>query len=326
MYPVKFPGTFSFPLNMKPTLLLLLCCLMLTLFNSACTQIETKGAVPQGKRMKVVTTTGILKDAVVNIVGDAADVESVMGSGVDPHLYKATQGDLNKLTEADVIIYNGLHLEGKMGEVLEKLSRLKTVIAAAEGITEAALRSSPQFQDSHDPHVWFDVSLWQQVVAHLSQELQQKDPQHAALYQKQTEVYLQKLAALHEEVKAEIASIPESQRILITAHDAFGYFGDAYDIEVRGLQGISTVSEFGLQDVSSLVKYIADNKIKAVFVESSVSPKAIEAVVEGSRKRGHQVRIGGTLYSDALGADNTSEGTYEGMVRYNVKAIVSSLK
>jgi manganese/zinc/iron transport system substrate-binding protein len=311
---------------MKSYLYYLSLSLFLLLLFTSCTQTESKGVLAEGQRLKVVTTTGILKDAVLNIVGDAADVESIMGSGVDPHLYKATQGDLNKLTGADMIIYNGLHLEGKMGEVLEKLGRLKTVIVASEGIAPSSLRNSSQFQGSYDPHIWFDVSLWQQVVQHLSKKLQQKDPQHAELYQQQTEAYLQQLATLHEEVKTAIASIPEQQRILITAHDAFGYFGDAYGIQVRGLQGISTVSEFGLQDVSSLVKYIVDNKIKAVFVESSVSPKAIEAVVEGVKDRGHEVRIGGTLYSDALGADGTPEGTYEGMVRYNVRTIVSSLK
>ena len=293
---------------------------------SACKMEDTKGPIATGKRMKVVTTTGILKDAVQNIVGDAADVDAIMGTGVDPHLYKATQGDLNKLTDADMIIYNGLHLEGKMGEVLEKLSRLKTVVAATGGIPQTRFRRSPQFKDSFDPHVWFDVTLWQLVVAHVSQELQQKDPQHAALYQKNTAAYLQQLTALNDYVKSAIASIPEKQRILITAHDAFGYFGDAYHIQVRGLQGISTVSEFGLQDVSGLVNFIVDNRVKAVFVESSVSPKAIEAVVEGSSKKGHTIAIGGTLFSDALGADGTPEGTYIGMVRYNVHNIVSSLK
>lgn len=311
---------------MRSAFLLSLCCLSLLLLLSGCTQVESKGAIAQGQRLKVVTTTGILRDAVVNIVGDAADVEAIMGSGVDPHLYKATQGDLNKLTDADMIIYNGLHLEGKMGEVLEKLSRLKTVVAAGDGIPASSLHRSSQFQGSYDPHVWFDVSIWMDVVTYLSAELQKKDPQNATLYQQQSAAYLQKLSELHNEVKTAIATIPEQQRILITAHDAFGYFGDAYNIKVRGLQGISTVSEFGLQDVSSLVKYIADNKIKAVFVESSVSPKAIEAVVEGCRKRGHLVRIGGTLFSDALGADGTPEGTYIGMVRYNVSTIVSSLK
>jgi manganese/zinc/iron transport system substrate-binding protein len=298
----------------------------LALFATSCTQIDTKGEVEPGARMQVVTTTSILKDAVQHIIGDAADVESIMGSGVDPHLYKATQGDLQKLTDADIIIYNGLHLEGKMGEVMEKLARQKTVVAGTAGIPENLLRRSPQFRDSQDPHVWFDVRLWQQVVKHLSQELQKKDPKNASIYQQNTEAYLKQLDELHQWVSGQIAFIPEKQRILITAHDAFGYFGDAYHIQVRGLQGISTVSEFGLQDVSSLVNFIVQNRIKAVFVESSVSPKSIEAVVIGSEQKGHQVRVGGTLFSDALGEDGTAEGTYIGMVRHNVNSIVSSLK
>jgi manganese/zinc/iron transport system substrate-binding protein len=311
---------------MKFVSYLFLLLLVLAIPLSSCNQTQTKGEIEQGKRMQVVTTTSILKDAVKNIIGDVADVESIMGSGVDPHLYKATQGDLQKLTEADVIIYNGLHLEGKMGEVLEKLARQKTVVAGTSGIPEEKLRRSPQFQDSHDPHIWFDVQLWQQVVKHLSQELQLKDPANAKVYQQNTEAYLNKLNELHTWVDQQIATIPEMQRTLITAHDAFGYFGDAYNIHVRGLQGISTVSEFGLQDVASLVNYIVNNKIKAVFVESSVSPKSIEAVVIGSKQKGHQVKIGGTLFSDALGEDNTPEGTYIGMVRHNVNSIVSSLK
>jgi len=309
---------------MKRIYLLLTLCLPLWL--GACTQTESKGSMPAGARMHVVTTTSILKDAVEHIVGDAAHVEAIMGSGVDPHLYKATQGDLQKLTGADVIVYNGLHLEGKMGEVLEKLGRQKTVAAATAGIPETALRRSPQFQESHDPHVWFDVQLWQQVINHLSQKLQQKDPANARVYAQNTQAYLQQLDSLHQWVGQQIATVPEQQRILITAHDAFGYFGDAYHIQVRGLQGISTVSEFGLQDVSALVNFIVDNKIKAVFVESSVSPKAIEAVVVGSREKGHEVAIGGTLYSDALGEEGTPEGTYTGMVRHNVNQIVSALR
>ncbi|NDK55439.1 metal ABC transporter solute-binding protein, Zn/Mn family [Pontibacter fetidus] len=291
-----------------------------------CSQTINKGPVPEGKKMYVVTTTGILADAVANIVGDAATVEAIMGSGVDPHLYKATQGDLQKLTDADLIVYNGLHLEGKMGEVLAKLSRFKSVVAAADGIPENMLRRSEQFQDSHDPHVWFDVSLWKKVVAHLANELQRKDPKNAKLYAQNATAYLQQLEQLHSYTKQAIASIPKQQRILITAHDAFGYFGDAYDIDVRGLQGISTVSEFGLQDVSYLVNFIVQHKVKAVFVESSVSPKAIEAVVVGSRKKGHEIKIGGTLFSDALGEKGTPAGTYTGMVRQNVNSIVSALK
>ncbi|MFT2007877.1 metal ABC transporter solute-binding protein, Zn/Mn family [Pontibacter sp. 13R65] len=306
---------------------LLLCMLLFCAsWLPGCKQVDTRGQIPAGERLRVVTTTGILKDAVQHIVGDHADVEAIMGSGVDPHLYKATQGDLESVTEAHVIIYNGLHLEGKMGEVLERLSRFKSVVAAADGLQPADMRSSSDFPGSYDPHIWFDVALWQKVVQYLSEQLQQKDPAHAAQYQQNTAAYLQQLANLHQFARATISSIPEQQRILITAHDAFGYFGDAYGIQVRGLQGISTVSEFGLQDVSSLVNFIAANKIKAVFVESSVSPKAIEAVMAGVRQKGHEVKIGGTLFSDALGADDTPEGTYEGMVRYNVTTITSALK
>lgn len=311
-------------MSIKTFLLTIL--LPMSVMLAACTQTQDKGEMKSGERMRIVTTTSILKDAVQNIVGDVADVTSIMGSGVDPHLYKATQGDLKKLTEADVVIYNGLHLEGKMGEILEKLGRQKTVVAGTAGIAENKLRSSPLYQDSHDPHVWFDVQMWQEVVKHLSKELQQKDPANAETYQQNTTAYLQELDKLHQWVLEEINSIPAQQRILITAHDAFGYFGDAYNIQVRGLQGISTVSEFGLQDVSNLVDFIVENKIKAVFVESSVSPKSIEAVVIGSKQKGHQVKVGGTLYSDALGEDGTPEGTYQGMVRHNVNSIVSSLK
>lgn len=300
--------------------------LLFTLLASACTQTDNRGTMAEGQRMKVLTTTSILKDAVYNIAGDAAEVESVMGSGVDPHLYKATQGDLQKMMDADMIVYNGLYLEGKMGEVLEKLSRQKTVVTATASIPKDKLRASAQYANSNDPHVWFDVQLWQEVVKHVSQQMQEKDPANAEVYKQNTQAYLQELDELNQWVAQQIQTIPEQQRILITAHDAFGYFGDAYSIKVRGLQGISTVSEFGLQDVSSLVKYIVENKIKAVFVESSVSPKAIEAVVVGCRERGHEVEIGGTLYSDALGEDGTPEGTYTGMVRHNVTTIVSALR
>ena len=329
MYQVKYLKTFfCLPRlrHWRSTSSILLSFLCSSLLLLSCKQVDTRGQLGEGERLAVVTTTGILADAVKNIVGDAADVQAVMGSGVDPHLYKATQGDLQLLTDAHMIVYNGLHLEGKMGEVLEKLSRYKTVVAAAEGIEQSGLRKSAQFKDAYDPHVWFDVSVWQQVVQHLSSELQKKDPKNAGLYRKNARQYLQQLADLHADVQQKIASIPEQQRILITAHDAFGYFGDAYGIQVRGLQGISTVSEFGLQDVSSLVNFIVDNNIKAVFVESSVSPKAIEAVMEGARDKGHQIKLGGTLFSDALGEAGTPEGTYAGMVRYNVKQIVSALK
>lgn len=280
----------------------------------------------QNRKLNIVATTGMIADALQNIAGDRAEVTSLMGPGVDPHLYKATQGDLGKLRSADIIFYNGLHLEGKMGEVLERLARQKPVVAVAEKLPENRLLANPDYADSHDPHVWFDVSLWSEAVAFASHELQKHDTANAEYYQQNTNKYIKELSELHQWVKEQIAIIPEEQRVLITAHDAFEYFGRAYKIEVRGLQGISTVAEYGLQDISQMVKYLVENNIKAVFVESSVSEKALEAVVQGTEKRGHHIIIGGTLYSDAMGKKGTAEGTYNGMVRHNVNTIVHALK
>ncbi len=249
-----------------------------------------------------------------------------MGPGVDPHLYKATQGDLGKLSNADLVFYNGLHLEGKMGEVLEKLERIKPVFAVSAGVAENRIRKSVEFQNSSDPHIWFDVSIWKEAVGYMSEQLQSADSSNAAYYAENTKVYIAALEKLHEEVKEAIAQIPSDQRVLITAHDAFGYFGDAYQIEVKGLQGISTLSDFGLKDVSELVKFITKREIKAVFVETSVSEKSINAVVEGTRQRGFEVKIGGSLYSDAMGEEGTPEGTYIGMVKANVQKIVDALR
>lgn len=278
------------------------------------------------RKLLIVTTTGMIKDAVKNITGDHAEVVALMGPGVDPHLYKPTHGDLEKLTNANLIFYNGLHLEGKMGEVLEKLSYSKAVVPISSEIPDSLLREVPGFQGTHDPHIWFDVSLWKHAVQTVSSVLQAEDSAHADDYSKNTEAYLQQLDSLHQSVKKQLQEIPEQQRVLITAHDAFGYFGDAYDVEVRGLQGISTLSEFGLKDVTDLVNFIIERKIKAVFVETSVSDKSVKAVVEGCRKKNWNVQIGGSLYSDAMGQDGTPEGTYIGMVSANVKTIVEALK
>jgi manganese/zinc/iron transport system substrate-binding protein len=276
--------------------------------------------------LRIVTTTGMIKDAVVNVAGPNAEVVALMGPGVDPHLYKATQGDLKKLTEADIIFYNGLHLEGKLGEVLEKLARTKSVIAVASGIPDSLLREVPGFQGAHDPHIWFDVSLWKYAVTHIENFLIEYDSANRQFYNQAAATYRAKLDSLHAAVKADILQLPEAQRVMITAHDAFGYFGDAYALEVRGLQGISTVSEFGLRDVTDLVDFIIERKIKAIFVETSVSEKSINAVIEGCRNKGWQVIIGGSLYSDAMGEEGTLEGTYIGMVNANVQTIVEALK
>ncbi len=275
---------------------------------------------------KVVTTTGMIADAVINIAGDSLSVEALMGPGVDPHLYKATQGDLKKLREADIIFYNGLLLEGKMGEVLDKLGRLKPVIAVGEAIDTSFLLASSRYPNAYDPHVWFDVKLWQQVVQSISYTLQEIDPGNATYYQANTTEYLSQLDSLHQWVTIQLAKVPEKQRVLITAHDAFAYFGRAYQIEVRGLQGLSTVTEFGLKDITDLVQFIIDRNIKAVFIETSISERSIKAVVEGCRQRGHQVIIGGSLFSDALGDYQTPEGTYIGMVNANVITITKALQ
>ncbi|HEU5147469.1 MAG TPA: zinc ABC transporter substrate-binding protein [Chryseosolibacter sp.] len=279
-----------------------------------------------GEKIKIVTTTGMIGDAVKEIAGNHADVVSLMGAGVDPHLYKATHGDLERLTEADIIFYNGLHLEGKMGEVFEKLSRTKPVIAVGDALPEEKLRKVPGFQGAYDPHIWFDVKIWSEALGAISTHLQEYDSAHARDYVDNHRQYLGKLDSLDKAVRQSILEIPENQRVLITAHDAFGYFGDAYNIEVRGLQGISTLSEFGLRDVTELVDFIIARKVKAIFVETSVSQRSIEAVVEGCRQKGWNVTIGGRLFSDAMGERGTPEGTYIGMVNANVKTIVESLR
>jgi manganese/zinc/iron transport system substrate-binding protein len=293
-------------------------------FLAACTQ--TTEQRNSSEKLEILATTGMIADAAQNIVGDKANVQALMGAGVDPHLYKATQGDLAKLQKADIVLYNGLHLEGKMAEIFEKISRQKTVVAAADGVVPEKFMRSAQFANNPDPHLWFDVAIWAQAVAHISKQIQAKDTANAAYYQQNTKKYLGELAHLDNSVRAQIATIPANSRVLVTAHDAFGYFGAAYKIEVRGLQGISTVSEFGLQDVTSLVNFICERKIKAVFVESSVPKRSIEAVIEGCRSKGHNVTIGGTLFSDAMGAAKTPEGTYIGMVQANVNTIVNALK
>jgi manganese/zinc/iron transport system substrate-binding protein len=277
-------------------------------------------------KLFIVVTTGMIRDAVKNITGDKAEVVSLMGPGVDPHLYKASHGDLEKITEADIIFYNGLHLEGKMGKVFEKAERIKPVVPVSKSISVNALREIPGYENTHDPHIWFDVRLWQQAVRNISEYLQTKDSANAPVYHKNAARYLERLDSLDKAVRKELQSVPASQRVLITAHDAFGYFGDAYGVEVRGLQGISTLSEFGLKDVTELVNFIISRKIKAIFVETSVSTKSINAILEGCREKGWNVRIGGTLYSDAMGEANTPEGNYIGMVNANVKTIVTALK
>ncbi len=277
-------------------------------------------------KIYIVTTTGMIADAVKNIADTLLEVEALMGPGVDPHLYKAKQSDTKKLLEADVVFYNGVHLEGKMAESLESLAKTKAVYAVADGIPESKLISTSQFSGTHDPHIWFDVNLWMDVAKYISHQLQKKYPEHQEHFKKNTEEYLKKLEEFNVWVTEEIKKVPDSVRILVTAHDAFGYFGRAYGMKVEGLQGISTVSEPGLKDITALVEHISQLKVKSIFMESSVSARFINAVVEGCKEKGHDLKLGGTLYSDAMGAAGTEDGTYLGMIRHNVNTIVGGLK
>jgi manganese/zinc/iron transport system substrate-binding protein len=305
---------------------LIISAIVLVFLVGACGQSADQPAEDLSERqIRVVTTIGMITDVAQNVGGERVSVTGLMGPGVDPHLYKASEGDVSSLSEADVIFYNGLHLEAKMGEVLEQMgSRIKTV-AVTSGIDESLLLSPPEFEGAHDPHVWFDVTLWTKAVETIRDTFIEIDPGSADLYRANAQEYLGKLEELEAYVQEQTARVPEQQRVLITAHDAFNYFGQAYDFEVRGLQGISTATEAGTGDVQDLADFIAENKIPAIFVESSVPVRNIEAVQAAVQAKGFQVNIGGELFSDAMGDWGTEEGTYLGMVRHNVDTIVSAL-
>jgi manganese/zinc/iron transport system substrate-binding protein len=274
-------------------------------------------------RIRIVATIGMIAEAAERIGGDRVEVTGMMGPGVDPHVYKASEGDVIDLADADLVLYNGLHLEAKLSDVLARIDR--RTVAVTDRIPESLLLSPPEFAGLHDPHVWFDVRLWMRAVERVRVALAELDPSHAPAYSRNADAYLDELAELDEYVRDQAARVPDERRVVITAHDAFNYFGRAYGFEVRGLQGISTASEAGTADIQGLAEFIADRRIPAVFVESSVSPRAIEAVREAVRSRGWDVQIGEQLFSDAMGDPDTPEGTYVGMVRHNIDAIVSGL-
>lgn len=288
------------------------------------------GCVPAAEgaddpRLHVVATTGMVADAVQRIAGDRVQLYSLMGPGIDPHLYKATAGDVRAIAGADLILFNGLHLEAATGEVLAEMGRRTRTVAIGEAIPANRLITSAAFGGSHDPHVWFDVSLWSYAVRAAADALMEADSANASHYSREADEYLAELEVLHDWVREETARIPEERRVLVTAHDAFGYFGRAYGVQVEGLQGISTATEAGTADVQRLARLIAARGIPAVFVETSIPRRTIEAVRAAARALGADVKIGEPLYSDALGTAGTVEGTYVGMVRHNVRAIVNGL-
>ena len=303
---------------------IVLAVLTLSLLLSACTT-ET-GENTEGT-LNIVTTTGMIADITKNVGGEYVEVTALMGAGVDPHLYKASEGDVRRLQDANLIFYNGLHLEAQLGEVLEKMNDfgIKTV-PVTDKIDRATLLANPLYPDQYDPHVWFDVTMWMKAVEQVQETLSETDPAHKSAYEANAQAYLTQLEELHQYVLSQAETIPAEKRVIITAHDAFGYFGKAYGFEVRGLQGISTESQAGTADVQALADFIVEKQIPAIFVESSVPQRNVEAVQAAVQSQGFDVQIGGSLFSDAMGSEGTPEGTYIGMVRHNIDTIVAALK
>ncbi len=279
-----------------------------------------------GRPIRVVATTTVIADLVRAVGGERVVVEGLMGPGVDPHLFKASARDVTRMAEADIIIYNGLHLEGKMTDVFAEMRERGTpTLAVAEGIHTDLLRESALFQGNYDPHIWLDARLWQRAAAVVTAELVAMDSASAGTFQARRDAYTAKLDTVDAYVRAAAEHVAPAQRVIVTSHDAFGYYGAAYGFEVEGLQGISTATEAGTADVQRVATLVAARRIPAIFVESSISPRGIEAVREAVRARGFDVVIGGTLFGDALDAPGTACGTYLGMLRYNTDTIVEAL-
>ncbi|WP_170789579.1 metal ABC transporter solute-binding protein, Zn/Mn family [Ruegeria lacuscaerulensis] len=275
--------------------------------------------------LKVVATTGMIADAVRQVGGDQVEVKGLMGPGVDPHAYRQTRSDIVAMTRADLILWHGLYLEAQMEDFFHDLSRKRNVVAVAEGIDTSKLRAHDDYADKFDPHVWMSPALWRDVVVQVQNALTDTRPEAAEIFAANAQAHLAEIAQLEAYGKQMLAAVPKDNRILVTAHDAFGYFGAEYGYAVLGIQGISTQSEAGLNRIGELVDTLVDQKLTAVFVESSVSDRSIRALIEGAAAKGHQVAVGGELYSDAMGEPGTYEGTYIGMLDHNITVIASAL-
>lgn len=278
--------------------------------------IETEG------KIYVVTTIAQIGEPLSVIGGDRLKVDSLMGPSIDPHVYNATQSDISKIAQAELIFYNGLNLEANMEEIFKKIGETKPVLAIGETINESDLLTDDE--GSIDPHIWFNIDLWKEALDHAVEQLKQYSPDDADYFEENKQKYFEQLDDLKKEA-TKLQDIPENKRYLVTAHDAFGYFGDMHGIEVIGLQGLSTEDEIGVSDINETIALIEKYEVPAIFVESTINPNSIEAVLEGSRNRGLRVEIGGELYSDALGEPGTEEGTYIGMYRYNINTIYKAL-
>ncbi|UWR84156.1 zinc ABC transporter substrate-binding protein [Phaeobacter inhibens] len=275
--------------------------------------------------LKVVATTGMIADAARQVGGDAVEVRALMGPGVDPHAYRQTRSDIVAMTRADLVLWHGLYLEAQMEEFFHDLARKRTVVAVADGLDKDKLRGHDTYADKFDPHVWMTPALWKDMVAEVQAALTEARPEQADLFAANATAHLAELDQLITYGTEILAQVPEENRVLVTAHDAFGYFGRDFGFEVLGIQGISTQSEAGLNRIGELVDLLVERGVSAVFVESSVSDRSVRALIEGAAAQGHEVRIGGELFSDAMGADGSYEGTYVGMLDHNITTIAAAL-
>jgi manganese/zinc/iron transport system substrate-binding protein len=283
------------------------------------------GQAAAQERLDVVATTGMVADAARNVGGDLVEVRALMGPGVDPHAYRQTRTDIVAMANADLVLWNGLYLEAQLEEFLLDLGEDKPVVAVAEGVPQNLLIGSEDYEGRYDPHLWMNPNLWARVVVNVRDALVEVHPEGEATFTANADAYLETLRDLARYTTDVLSSVPAESRILLTSHDAFNYFGNAYGFEVVGIQGISTESEAGLQRIAELVDMLIERDIRAVFVETSVSDRNIRALVEGAQARGHEVIIGGELYSDAMGEPGTYEGTYVGMIDSNATTIARAL-
>lgn len=278
-----------------------------------------------GAPLFVVATTGMIADTARQVGGEAVEVRALMGPGVDPHSYRQTRTDIVAMTRADLTLWHGLYLEAQMEEFFEDLARQRAVVAVAEALPKDRLRAHEEYENRFDPHVWMDPMLWSGVITEVARALTAARPEDADVFAAGAAAHRAEAARLDAYARDVLASVPEAARVLLSAHDAFGYFGQAYGFEVIGIQGISTESEAGLSRIGALVDLLVSRRIGAVFVESSVSDRNVRALIEGAAAQGHEVRIGGELYSDAMGVPGTYEGTWVGMIDHNVTTIATAL-
>jgi len=313
----------------RPLLVLVLLALLAPVLAGCSQQYTAASEQVEGRRLRVTTTTNFITDTVRRIGGDRVEVSGLMGPGVDPHLYKASARDVKTMRDADVVLYGGLELEGRMADVFERLAERQTTVAITRGIPRGELLDPPAGAapgERYDPHVWFDVALWRRVARTVADTLKAKDPGDAAAYERNLRAYDAELAATDAYVRRRLATIPAGRRVLVTSHDAFAYLGRRYGLQVAAIQGISTAAEATTNDVGRIARLLATRRVPAAFVESSVPPQTIEAVLAATRRLGHEARIGGELHTDAAGDAGTPEGTYVGMVRANADAIAEGLR